>query len=501
MTRHLVDVAVYQGSLAPAAVKLAGFAGVNLKISHGLGQQSVHPEIASWALKARSLGLNISTFHWLTGETSGEDQAEHAYRRLAALGLTSGTAHQLDVESSPRPSLSSVRGYLGRMRELLGRPVALYTGDWYWPAGWDVTDLTGHLWSAPRAGYLGRYPGDGSAHWAGYGGWDSLAVMQYAVARLPGTSINVSMSAVRDEAVWRSLTTGGPALSYAPDKIMEARKLVMDTLRAAGKTVNPASYGVVGDDSHANAGTGYHLGKDALKSSAYSIVESSRDRNGLTNAVAAFDWGDFSIAVKGKRHDLQSMSLWMVAQCKAGAADTLDVREIIYSPDGKVVKRWDRLGIRTSGDDSHLSHTHFSWFRDSEKRDKTALFRRYFTEIGLLEDPMATLDNDDINKIRAALKAELAIDPTASIFARTGYLANAFAPAALDALSAILKNVQADDADTAAVLGAIASAQDGTIRGVVAALASPSMSDADVAAALRAVLGARSAAVGAILKG
>ena len=62
-----------------------------------------------------------------------------------------------------------------------------------------------------------------------------------------------------------------------------------------------------------------------------------------------------------------------------------DLREIIYSPDGKVVRRWDRLGKRSSGDDSHLWHTHFSFFRDSTKadRDQTPLFRRYLTGIGL----------------------------------------------------------------------------------------------------------------------
>jgi hypothetical protein len=41
---------------------------------------------------------------------------------------------------------------------------------------------------------------------------------------------------------------------------------------------------------------------------------------------------------------------------------------MIYTPDGKTVARWDRLGKRSTGDSSHLWHTHLSFFRDSEGR-------------------------------------------------------------------------------------------------------------------------------------
>jgi len=523
---HVVDIASYQGDLDPVLVATAGIGIVNLKISHGLGQKSVHPELARWARLARELGIGVCTFHYMTADAPGIEQAEHAYRQMTQHGLLAGTAHQLDVESNPAPALADVRAYLERMTQLLGRPVALYTGDWYWkPRGWNVSDLTPYLWSAPNAGYLGRYPGDDSAHWqAGYGGWPNLAIMQYAVSPIGSTTIKVSKSAIRDPAAWRALTLGRPGMSYAPDSIMAARRLVMDTLRAAGQNVNPASYGVIGDDDHAKSGSGYHLGKDALKDNAYSIVESARDRKGLTNAVAGFDWGDFTVAVAGKRHDLQSMSLWMVAQCKAGAADTLDLREIIYSPDGRTVKRWDRLGIRTTGDSSHTTHTHFSWFRDSEKRDKTALFRRYFTEIGLLaapamEDDMPLTPDDADLVIDRLLTRQIkttAPDGTvtnygsingafATQLARSGELRSATLPALGNAVAAILKNVTDDDVVAARaradLLAAIEAAGEETADAVLARLGGSEQSDAEIAAALRAALGPRSAAVGAILKG
>jgi hypothetical protein len=67
------------------------------------------------------------------------------------------------------------------------------------------------------------------------------------------------------------------------------------------------------------------------------------------------------------------------------AQDTRDIREVIFSADGLKVSRWESLDnkIHTGpgqGDDSHLFHTHVSFYRDSEARDKTAVFRRFFEE-------------------------------------------------------------------------------------------------------------------------
>lgn len=175
-------------------------------------------------------------------------------------------------------------------------------------------------------------------------------------------------------------------MSFAPNTILLARRLIQGVV----PSLSNVELGIVGDDAHANSGTGYHLGKDALKASAYSIVESARDRNGLSNAASALDVGWFTL--RGK--DLRDMSKWIVAECENGAPDTKDIREIIYSPDGKVVKRWDALKKRTTGDDSHLTHTHFSWFRDSENRDKTSIFRRWFVSVGALEDDDVLNDAD-----------------------------------------------------------------------------------------------------------
>ncbi|MCO1597751.1 hypothetical protein M8C17_21605 [Micromonospora sp. RHAY321] len=176
-------------------------------------------------------------------------------------------------------------------------------------------------------------------------------------------------------------------MTRAPANLLAVRTLLLTHLdNAPGPDdLDPAEVGIVGDPAHRG---GYHCGSDRVVTNDYSVVESPRDRAGLTLDAAALDVGGFEIRSGGGTHTMRSFSLWCVGQCAANAADTRDIREIIYSPDGTTVKRWDRLGKRTSGDSSHRWHTHFSFFRDAIKagRDQRPLFRRYLSSIGLLEE-------------------------------------------------------------------------------------------------------------------
>ncbi|WP_420124382.1 hypothetical protein [Nakamurella sp.] len=192
-------------------------------------------------------------------------------------------------------------------------------------------------------------------------------------------------------------------MTTAPSNLLAVRRLLLDTL----KGLDPAAVGIVGDPAHRG---GYHCGSDRVVSNDYSVVESPRDSGGLTLYASGLDVGTFSVRVGGATHNLQTFSTWCVAQCRANTPDTRDLREIIYSPDGKVVRRWDRLGRRTSGDDSHLWHTHLSFFRDAIKagRDQTPLFRRYLTSIGLLaptveDDMFEPNDRALLKEVRDAL--------------------------------------------------------------------------------------------------
>lgn len=162
-------------------------------------------------------------------------------------------------------------------------------------------------------------------------------------------------------------------MTVAPEPIKEAQEYLHDITNLEWN-----SLGIIGSQGHKNTGTSYHLGKDDLKlwKKPYSVYESSRDERGLSNDAAALDIGYFNL---GDGKNLRTFSLWLVEQCKAGASDTEDIREIIYSPDGETVLRWDRLGKRESGDSSHRSHTHLSAHRDATRTlNWVRLFKRFF---------------------------------------------------------------------------------------------------------------------------
>jgi len=154
-------------------------------------------------------------------------------------------------------------------------------------------------------------------------------------------------------------------MSYAPQTLLEARAYIL-----AHTDLSPAEVGIVGDAKHTY---GYHLGKDRLPANDYSRV-TARDRAGLTNAASALDIGDFG--------DLWRLTEFLVHEARNGRLP--DVREILGPlRDGRAY-RWDHLdgwkAVRQAKGDSHEWHIHISYYRDSEHRDKTAPFRRYFEE-------------------------------------------------------------------------------------------------------------------------
>lgn len=286
-----------------------------------------------------------------------------------------------------------------------------------------------------------------------------------------------------------------------PASLLAVRALLRDHLGLA-----PRDLGIAGDTDHAEGGDSYHLGADQIRPrngrGRYSVDESARDRNGLTNDASALDVGWFEIRVGGKTHNLRTFSVWLVAQCRAGTADTRDIREVIYSPDGKTVKRWDRLGRRTSGDSSHLTHSHLSYFRDAIKtgRDQTALFRRYLTEIGLLaggDDDMTPEQAKQLGTVHWVLGAGI---PNPAGDGRVPLQVwAAWVTGAVKALATAVGNV--DEATRAqlqqdlATLGAKVDAVPAATVDELGVEEDPQV----IAARLRAALGDRAAAVGAIL--
>lgn len=155
----------------------------------------------------------------------------------------------------------------------------------------------------------------------------------------------------------------------------------LKTLGAYWTAQGGVNLGVVGNTAHTK---GYHLGRDRIYSATgegdkdYS-VRLARDRAGLSNAASAIDLG----RLDGSLGNLRAFSRWLVARAQADPDKYRDIREVIYSPDGAKVQRYSGVDglIHTgpgNGDASHITHTHISFFRDAEHRDKVSLFAGYF---------------------------------------------------------------------------------------------------------------------------
>jgi hypothetical protein len=178
-------------------------------------------------------------------------------------------------------------------------------------------------------------------------------------------------------------------VTYAPASLKN--------LAAFWESNGGVNLGIVGNQRHCQ---GFHLGRDRIfgacacrpgpsgscvagKGWADYSVRTGRDRNGLTDAASAIDLG----RLEGTLADLYAFSRWLVGRARANAAGTSDLREIIYSPDGQRVLGWSReAGVDSApipgyGDASHLTHTHISFYRDSQARDKRPLFAPYFTQV------------------------------------------------------------------------------------------------------------------------
>lgn len=176
-------------------------------------------------------------------------------------------------------------------------------------------------------------------------------------------------------------------MTYAPADLLAVRQYLLTTVGLSGDSV-----GIVGDPAHM-AGGGAHLGNDDLArigklDSDYTKRESPRDRPG-TNGASAIDIGAWSGRRGAAQVTFLEFNARFVAACRNGDPRAADIREVIYTPDGSTVRRWDRLGIRSTGDSSHLYHTHVTRFRDAEGRAATD-----GNLLGLIK---AIIEGDDVN--------------------------------------------------------------------------------------------------------
>ena len=400
MSLHIADIASYQGPLTIPQLRAAGFGGINVKASHGLGQKSVHPDAASYVRAAREGEMQLSSFHWLTGDASGVAQADYAYRCMAVLGLNvPGVPHVVDVEADGLTA-GIYQDYIARMRQLLGRPVLTYSGDWWADAHpWlKISDDSPWLWSAPNVGYVPTYPGDRSPMWdAGYGGWRGLAVMQYRVAKVAG--VDVSQSAVRNTDLWKMM--GGMPVSAwtAVPCLVQGRS----EFNQVSPNRDKGADGTIGDTNHSSS-------SDHTPDEDSDILR-SKDADS-TNEVHALDIDSSGPWPDGKRGDIEGS--WFDKKIKAivernkrlwfSADDKCPLQNVIWN--GRIASlSWDWAWRDYTGSDPHTNHAHFSarydtscendtrsWGVATEEDDVTeAEFKSWMTEWAKSSDGKAAL--------------------------------------------------------------------------------------------------------------
>jgi hypothetical protein len=255
-TSFLIDIASYQAGLNLGVVRNAGFSKVNIKLTQG--NWYTYGGGPSMAAAARALGMDVIGFHWLDNTASGADQARYCWAQAGRVGVD---GIQLDCEDSARPATwQIIQDFTKWMQDTMGRHLVIYTGDWWWrPRGYPGASLTPYVWAAPNAGYQAAYPGDTSASWtAGYGGWSSYALLQYAVSAITGAGGgNLSKTAIREPGIWAALTgrTVGTSMEQT-DKVVgsQARGNTVGDVLADDTSMRDWLYGRPGDTSPAGLG-------------------------------------------------------------------------------------------------------------------------------------------------------------------------------------------------------------------------------------------------------
>jgi len=361
-------------------------------MDRGRQDDALPPWARGYADTARRLGMGISTYRWLDSRMSGRDSARRAYDRVLSLGGPVGMAHVVDCEADA--DQQTLRDYVTTMTGLLGRPVALYSGRWWLqPRGWQVADLCPYLWAAPNAGYLPAYPGDSSEHWSvDYGGYRTLAAMQYAVAPLPGTGA-CSLSAIRDRRVWEVLIGEVPVPTYAQmqaerwyaEEIATPELLDLGRRMCSALGVPLANFGSKGDNQHLNGG---HRSQAWIENSRWCTNRTYATESGLTATekrwLSAFD------ITPATRDQMLRISQNVDRVTRAGQLEEL-VEWYGNTNDDQRVDGWDNIrNAVASSDSSHLWHLH-GRFRRKVMRDPEVMDRVFNAVIN------GTGGDDDVN--------------------------------------------------------------------------------------------------------
>lgn len=136
MTVIGIDAAHWQNALPVGQLADAGIRFAIIKATHGLGTNPDVEFTRSWR-GLLTAGITRGAYHWFTDSDPGM-QARHFVRIVEASGYRDDDLPLAVDFEEPKTKfrgnelLDRLRTCIATVEDLTGRPVFLYTGDWYW---------------------------------------------------------------------------------------------------------------------------------------------------------------------------------------------------------------------------------------------------------------------------------------------------------------------------------------------------------------------------------
>lgn len=108
---------------------------VIIKATEGTGY--INPYFAQDLAAARKAGLLVGAYHYLRFSSSGVAQADHFLRTLGSPFPDGDLPPLIDLEDtlddvSTEQRVQTLRDWLGRVEQAVGRKPMIYSGSWYW---------------------------------------------------------------------------------------------------------------------------------------------------------------------------------------------------------------------------------------------------------------------------------------------------------------------------------------------------------------------------------
>lgn len=178
MTTFGIDISYYQTGLNLSSAIAQGKQFVMCRISRG--DKYADPTFGTFYLQAKSAKLLFAAYHFLRSDSSPEVQAQFTYNCLPDKTLEVMLDVERTSDGTSKPTWDQVKRYLAEADRIGMAVTLLYLPRWYWAEiGSPALPAYPRLVSSRYGANDGRYQGDTSDLWSGYGG-QTPVILQYS---------------------------------------------------------------------------------------------------------------------------------------------------------------------------------------------------------------------------------------------------------------------------------------------------------------------------------